>query len=437
MSERKATTTVRYTEAQSKAWLSSLARGMQRQGQSVFMVEELQPTWLPNLPLRAAYTIISRLLVGLVLGAIFGVIEFRFVPLFATVARSLIYGLAFGLGTGLLDLFYVQANDAAAVVKKSNFWLELKSICLIGFFLSFMGCFLLGMEIQDSVRDNKPTISLGGVRILLLIPCISFIWGIRRASRMSTREIQCIETLVWSRTKAAKATKSGCSFMMWAALAAGLLCFVLKITHHSGLGEALAMISFALLVLAGPIILVFSTVLAGFQAGVEHMKTKPNQGVALSLKSAISGFMTSGLFFGLVISCVSLVVRAGNHHIGSDAVGPAAVFDGMAFGVAIASLFGLWYGGLDILLHYSLRLLLYCSGRLPLHLVPFLNHAEQNLNFLQKVGGGYIFIHRMLLEHFAALDTNPQTDRPNSDAGQESTAANRFCKGLKRSNSKN
>jgi len=26
------------------------------------------------------------------------------------------------------------------------------------------------------------------------------------------------------------------------------------------------------------------------------------------------------------------------------------------------------------------------------------------ISSLQKVGGGYIFIHRMLLEHFAAMD---------------------------------
>ena len=35
----------------------------------------------------------------------------------------------------------------------------------------------------------------------------------------------------------------------------------------------------------------------------------------------------------------------------------------------------------------------------------FLNYATARI-FLHKVGGGYIFVHRMLLEYFAAL---PQT----------------------------
>jgi len=33
--------------------------------------------------------------------------------------------------------------------------------------------------------------------------------------------------------------------------------------------------------------------------------------------------------------------------------------------------------------------------------------AEGNRIFLQKVGGGYIFIHRLLLEHFAQSSLEP------------------------------
>jgi hypothetical protein len=29
---------------------------------------------------------------------------------------------------------------------------------------------------------------------------------------------------------------------------------------------------------------------------------------------------------------------------------------------------------------------------------------------LRKVGGGYIFVHRLLLEYFASLDTTPQPE---------------------------
>jgi hypothetical protein len=45
---------------------------------------------------------------------------------------------------------------------------------------------------------------------------------------------------------------------------------------------------------------------------------------------------------------------------------------------------------------------LWYRGHIPLNYVGFLNYAAERV-FLQKVGGGYIFIHRLLLEHFATM----------------------------------
>ena len=39
---------------------------------------------------------------------------------------------------------------------------------------------------------------------------------------------------------------------------------------------------------------------------------------------------------------------------------------------------------------------------LPLNLISFLDHCAER-NFLRKVGCGYIFVHRLLMEHFASL----------------------------------
>jgi hypothetical protein len=41
---------------------------------------------------------------------------------------------------------------------------------------------------------------------------------------------------------------------------------------------------------------------------------------------------------------------------------------------------------------------------MPWNYARFLDHASEHM-FLRKVGGGYIFVHRLLLEHFAALDS--------------------------------
>ncbi len=83
----------------------------------------------------------------------------------------------------------------------------------------------------------------------------------------------------------------------------------------------------------------------------------------------------------------------------------------------LVGLFGLptalWYGGLDIIQHYILRLILVIKGYLPFHVVPFLDYCVDRI-FLRLVGGGYIFIHRYLMEYFASL-TPEEIERLSSE----------------------
>ncbi len=60
-------------------------------------------------------------------------------------------------------------------------------------------------------------------------------------------------------------------------------------------------------------------------------------------------------------------------------------------------------GGKACIQHFTLRLILYHNGFIPWNYAHFLDYAVERI-FLQKVGGGYIFIHRLLLEHFAQME---------------------------------
>jgi eukaryotic-like serine/threonine-protein kinase len=64
-----------------------------------------------------------------------------------------------------------------------------------------------------------------------------------------------------------------------------------------------------------------------------------------------------------------------------------------------------------VIKHYALRLILWLNGHTPFNFIKFLDHFAK-LIFLKKVGGGYIFIHRMLLDYFA--------DPPTTDKSAES-----------------
>jgi eukaryotic-like serine/threonine-protein kinase len=63
---------------------------------------------------------------------------------------------------------------------------------------------------------------------------------------------------------------------------------------------------------------------------------------------------------------------------------------------------GLNRGGSAVIKHYALRLILWRKGCTPLNFIKFLDHCAK-LILLKKVGGGYIFIHRMLLDYFADI----------------------------------
>ena len=89
--------------------------------------------------------------------------------------------------------------------------------------------------------------------------------------------------------------------------------------------------------------------------------------------------------------------------------------DGLVYGVLGGLCIGLWYGGLDVIQHYIVRFLLWRAGAMPRDYARFLDYAAEELNFLQKVGGGYIFVHRYLLEYFAAMDLPGQAVAADGD----------------------
>ena len=62
----------------------------------------------------------------------------------------------------------------------------------------------------------------------------------------------------------------------------------------------------------------------------------------------------------------------------------------------------IWFGGFELLRHCVVRLVLAVTHRFPFASVRLLNDAV-GLAFVRRAGSGYVFMHRMLLEHFAGL----------------------------------
>lgn len=191
------------------------------------------------------------------------------------------------------------------------------------------------------------------------------------------------ETLRWSWQKASRALLVG--------LTVGpLIGWALKVgfTHIFAdaqcIWQPLCFQQISLLGLAfGTVLGVTYGVIRGLSGDRITTAFKPNQGIRQSAKNALLSATVAA------ITPLLIAQLLGNT---SPAFWATA---GLFFGLALG-------GGEACIKHGILRLILFTQGRIPWNYARFLDYAADRI-FLQKVGGGYIFIHRLLLEHFATL----------------------------------
>jgi hypothetical protein len=143
----------------------------------------------------------------------------------------------------------------------------------------------------------------------------------------------------------------------------------------------------------------FGGIIGGLDGKVSEEKTRPNQGIILSLKNA-----TTAVVLGLLVggSLVGLILLPRAIALGSSLSGIVGDFNDVApIVVPVAALIlGLSRGGCAVIKHYSLRLILSLNGYTPYRLSELLDYCAK-LILLKQVGGGYIFMHRMLLEYYS------------------------------------
>jgi len=176
----------------------------------------------------------------------------------------------------------------------------------------------------------------------------------------------------------------GFAVMYWILL--GLIPEMVPTTYGLLATLAIGMLSglFAGLALGLLCVLAFALVTLPFVDQAVETRKSPNQGTRRSARMAL----TIGPIGGLIATvAVGLLFETHN---------------GLALLVVFSEIIGLIGGGLFAARHFAVRLMLWINRSAPLNYVRFLDHAVERL-FLRRVGGGYIFVHRMLLEYFASL----------------------------------
>jgi hypothetical protein len=137
----------------------------------------------------------------------------------------------------------------------------------------------------------------------------------------------------------------------------------------------------------------FGGLSGGLVGGEVAIRSVPNEGIYRTAWNAI----LSGLGVGLVIEliCIPIFWKTPGY----------ALMFGLSGGLVAA----LIKGGYTTFQHFILRLVLFTNDLAPWRYIDFLDFAAERI-LLRKVGGGYMFIHRYLLEYFASLDDESKAE---------------------------
>ena len=118
----------------------------------------------------------------------------------------------------------------------------------------------------------------------------------------------------------------------------------------------------------------------------------PNQGILASIKNFLLSFL--GLYGAF---CFVGILR---NYLYEVPVFPNTIGNAGLIIVPISCFYA--FGGLSVVQHGSLRLILYLNGYIPWNYAKFLKYTTER-RLTQQIGGSFRFIHRELLDHFAAM----------------------------------
>lgn len=343
-----------YAKAQTIHWLSWLAQQMRQFSQTMFLIDGMQPDWLPTkLQRRAYYMGVKMLLLSLWGGLHVGllanhaegnVIAFDWLDSVQGLGVGVIGGVIYGVIGGLL---WERVDDST-----NHLYGRLINALLLG------GIFgpIFGWIYGNWVYGVTYALIYGVIGLL--------IYGFLH----SNAAIEPVDALKWSWRKAVK---------------------------YSGFGLVIGvLINFGTSISLVPSLIfgVMLSLIFGFESVNEITReTVPNQRIWQSVANSSKLFVTISLLTGVILGGIE-----------NPAFG---LVNGLLFGGA-AALIGGQGAGIVCIKHFILRCILWRCGYIPWNYARFLDYAA-NCIFLRKVGGGYVFVHRLVQDHFVGMGHDP------------------------------
>jgi adenylate kinase family enzyme len=194
-------------------------------------------------------------------------------------------------------------------------------------------------------------------------------------------QIKLVEPIKWSWKKAQNSLKQGLIIGLVFGLVLGGIGVIFPAQAIAGVNNIKAAARAGLRIATGTAIIF--VVLRGITGATIEPVAVPNQGIWHSAKNAAIFILLGAIGLELVAQIIGLRALVG-------------------VGVVTGLLFGTLGAGEACIKHLALRLVLWNDGCIPWNYARFLDWAAER-SLLQKVGGGYIFIHRLFLEYLAGM----------------------------------
>ncbi|PSB15792.1 NACHT domain-containing protein [Phormidesmis priestleyi ULC007] len=317
---------------QTRRWLVNLARQLQSESESEFLIERMQPAWLIKNRQQCFYRLVFSLISGLISAIVFGLIG---AIVFGSMSRAslldlLVIGLILGSVSGLIS-----------GLKNIN-TVEKLQICFT----------------QAAIKRATRNISsylIDGMRIGLIFG-LSF----------------------------------GLISMLSAVLSGALSGPLLKVLFFALIVVLIAGLSFGMI--AALVEMLIRVLIDSLQVDVESRirPNRPNQGISRSINNVA---LCVALAVVIAAFIQTLLLQTYKSSI--------TELNNIALLLQILVWFSFqWIGGQACIQHFSLRLVLFRSHAIPWNFARFLNYATERM-FLQRVGGRYRFVHKLLQEHLA------------------------------------
>ena len=370
-----------YDPAELSGQLSWLAQQMERHNQSIFLMEQLQPSWLANGRFQWAYLFWAHVMMPAVLGmlimwsfaqligvnppyieinfssefaAFFGIAAPPWNALFSLFWLNFFAGTLSAVASGLFFLWRRRRGDEARIDRRLG-WLQL---LVVG------GIVWTAVTIPVAQTDELAlALFLGSMAAIGL----ALTFGGPGYGQSFRNEIRVRGALKWS-------WRSAFTLGVVGALVSLVWWGIIWLRDPSAFAGGFNLLNMGLLFF----------LLGGLNGKRPEIRNRPNEGMRIAGRNGVMAMS--------VVAVPAMVFTAVTVNLVS----------GLYTGLMLGLFAGVVHGFNDVVKHLVVRLLLWRKQRVPLRYARLLDCAADCV-LLQRVGGGYTFRHRLLQDYFAEL----------------------------------